>query len=65
MPTKTGRPRVGESIFMKDGKTLIGKVLEVERGQIYSVKVQKPGSKFASYITEFEFWKNRHGWVIK
>lgn len=61
MPTKTGRPRKDESLFDKDGK-LIGVIMEVERGKVYTVHVQKPGHRFPTRINKFEFWANRHGW---
>ena len=63
MPTPTGRPRKGEQIFTADG-TLIGTVIEVERSKVYAVKVLPPKSKFPRTITEFAFWRDRHGWKV-
>ena len=68
MPTPTGKPRVGESIFTSDGK-LLGKVTRRSDGDGYSVWVNfvtpPPGKRNPVIITEFEYWKKLRKWEIK
>lgn len=64
MPTPTGKPRKGESIYTKDGQ-LIGTVTQRSDGNCYSVWVKKPNQRQISIITEFEYWQKLHGWEIR
>lgn len=62
MPKK---PRVGDVLYQADGKTEIGKVVSVEKGQNFSVTIQKPSTKRTTVITEFYRWQKRHGWTFR
>lgn len=64
MPTKSGKPRKNETLLDKQGK-VIGVITEVDRRKVYSVTINKPGSKFPTQITDFAFWAKRHDWTFR
>lgn len=62
MPTPSGKPQVGETIFANSGE-VVGVVVRRESGNCYSVQVRKDGK--TRWITEYEWHAQRHGFVSK
>ena len=64
MPTPAGKPKVGETIYTKDGKE-IGRVIHRTPGNLYSIRILRPGQNYPSWLTEYEYWAEKNGWYAK
>lgn len=63
--TQAGRAQKDDTLTSADGRTIIGKVIQVGPGKDdYWVEVLKPDRKTPTRIINFPHWKKRHKWQL-
>lgn len=63
MPTTTGKPRVGETLYTRDGQA-IGVVTRrsASRSKPYTIWYLRTNAKYETRVPDFQYWSKMYGW---